>query len=153
MRPAYRLRFPMPELPEVPFAMPTKPFPRLLLLAPALTIVLLVSACVSSSPGSSANCGQDSVTLMATLPATGKLQPEKLAVCQDQAAALTVTSERDGELHLHGYDDQKAEVELQAGTDTRLEFTASHVGQFVLELHPADGSDKVQVGVLTVNVR
>ncbi len=119
----------------------------------AVLAISLLSACVSQQQTDPSTCAQDSVTLSATLPATGKLQPENLNICQDQKVTLTVSSERDGAVHLHGYDDQNAEVEVSRGTDATLTFTASHVGQFVIEFHPADGSDESQVGLLTVNVR
>ena len=124
----------------------------LLVIATALAMVVL-GACVSQQQTDPSACAQSTVTLAATLPATGKLQPENLNVCESQRVTLTVTSKREGAVHLHGYDDQNAEVEVTSGKDAALTFTANHVGQFVIEFHPADGSDESQVGLLTVNVR
>jgi hypothetical protein len=119
----------------------------------AVLATMVLAACVSQQQTDPSTCAQDSVTLAATLPATGQLQPKNLNVCQDQRVTLTVSSERDGAVHLHGYDDQNAEVEVAKGKDATLAFTASHPGQFVMEFHPADGSAESEVGVLTVNVR
>ena len=58
-------------------------------------------------------------------------------------------AERAGELHLHGYADQVPEREIIVGEDAVLAFTASHAGQFPLELH-ADG-DEVEIAILTVH--
>ncbi len=127
--------------------------PRFLLLAATSSLLLLVSACVDQRQADPSTCAQTTVALSATLPASGRLKPENLVVCQDQQVTLTVASRREGALHLHGYDDQSAEVDLTTGADAALHFVASHPGQFVLELHPADGSDEVQVGLLTVNAR
>jgi hypothetical protein len=130
----------------------TKATRPILTMLAALAIALL-SACVSQQQTDPSTCAQASVTLTATLPATGRLQPENLNVCEEQAVTFTVSSKRDGAVHLHGYDDQNAEVDVVTGKDATLHFTASHVGQFVIEFHPADGSDESQVGLLTVNVR
>jgi hypothetical protein len=126
--------------------------PRLVHIAPVLALVIL-AACVNQQQTDSATCAQASVTLKATLPATGHLEPQHLNVCHDQVVTLTVSAQRNGALHLHGYDDQNAEVQLTAGSDATLRFTATHPGQFILELHPADGSAEVEVGILTVNAR
>jgi hypothetical protein len=126
---------------------------RLLLVIATAVAIVGLSACVSQQQTDPSACAQAAVTLTATLPATGKLQPENLNVCEDQQVTLTVTAERNGAVHLHGYDDQNAEVEVTPGKDSTLAFTANHVGQFVLEFHPADGSDESQVGLLTVNVK
>jgi len=128
-------------------------FPRLVVAVFAPALLLLTSACVNQRASDSSTCAQPSVSLSTTLPASGPLQPEYLVVCQDQQVTITVTSHRDGALHLHGYDDQNAEVEVSNGADATLKIVASHVGQFVFEVHPADGSAEVQVGTLTVNVR
>ncbi len=119
----------------------------------AVLAITLLSACVSQQQTDPSTCAQSSVELSATLPATGRLQPENLNVCHDQQVTLKVSSQRDGAVHLHGYDDQNAEVEVLPGKDATLTFTASHVGQFVMEFHPADGSAESQVGLLTVNVK
>lgn len=133
--------------------MPMSKQARTVLTLVAALAVVTLAACVSQPQADPSTCARDAVTLKATLPATGQLQPQKLYVCQDQKVRLTVSSGRDGAVHLHGYDDQNAEVEVAAGRDATLAFTASHPGQFVIEFHPADGSAESQIGVLTVNVR
>ncbi len=126
---------------------------RTVLIVIAVAALTALAACVSQQQTDPSACARASVALSAVLPATGTLQPEHLNVCEGQKVTLTVSSKRDGALHLHGYDDQGAEVDVSSGEDATLAFTASHVGQFVMEFHPADGSDESQVGVLTVNVR
>ncbi len=133
----------------MPMIRATRP---LLVIATALAMLLL-GACVTQQQTDPSACAQSAVKLAATLPTAGKLQPENLNVCEAQQVTITVTSARNGAVHLHGYDDQNAEVEVTSGKDATLTFTANHVGQFVLEFHPADGSDESQVGLLTVNVR
>lgn len=119
---------------------------------PALLLVA-VPACVTQSSIDPQTCSQPSIHIDATLAESGKLQPERLDVCREQRVVISVVSKRAGELHLHGYDDQRAEIQLSTSAATDLAFTATHPGQFVLELHPADGSDEVEVGVLTVHER
>lgn len=133
--------------------MPMSSLARTGLALTAILAIAILAACVSQQQTDPSTCAQDSVTLAATLPATSPLQPKNLNVCQNQKVTLTISSERDGAVHLHGYDDQNAEVEVATGKDARLAFTASHPGQFVIEFHPADGSAESEVGVLTVNVR
>ncbi len=133
--------------------MPMTRSARPILMAAAALAILLLSACVSQQQTDPSSCAQSAVTLTAALPATGTMQPENLNVCENQQVTLKVSAERDGAVHLHGYDDQNAEVDVTTGQDSTLRFTANHVGQFVMEFHPADGSDESQVGLLTVNVR
>ncbi|MEX0625326.1 MAG: hypothetical protein WD402_02150 [Chloroflexota bacterium] len=76
-----------------------------------------------------------------------RLDPESIDVCKGQEVTIEIASERGGELHLHGYDD---EVTVEAGGTATFTFTANRAGQFVIELHSADDSE-VEVGLLTVH--
>lgn len=58
-----------------------------------------------------------------------------LQVSEGDEVHITVTSNTDDELHLHGYD---KEVELTAGQPGELTFTANLTGRFEAELHHLD---------------
>jgi hypothetical protein len=60
--------------------------------------------------------------------------PALLQVRQGDAVRLSVTSNRDDELHLHGYD---LELALRSDQTAVLEFAADRSGHFDLELHEA----------------
>ena len=95
-------------------------------------------------------CDDPSVTLRATLR-NETLEPGTLEVCRDQHVTLIVTPERDGILHLHGYDDQVAATAVRAGETLELAFTTVRSGQFPIALHTTDGPAEVTVGVLIVH--
>lgn len=126
--------------------------PRLVLVTGA-SLLLGLAACINQQAVDSATCAQADLTIEATLPASGRLRPENLAACHDQRVTLKVAAAREGELHLHGYDDQGVETALTPGQTATLTFTATHTGQFVLELHAADGSSETDVGILTIHER
>jgi hypothetical protein len=77
-----------------------------------------------------------------------RLDPEGIDVCKGQEVTIDIASERDGELHLHGYDE---EVEAAAGETATFELTATRSGQFVIELHSHDDGSEIEVGLLTVH--
>ena len=97
-----------------------------------------------------ATCQEPSVVLHATL-ADQRLSPGTLEVCRDQRVTLTIDVQRDGIVHLHGYDEQVAATEVQAGETLDLEFTAVRSGQFPIALHTQDGPAEVTVGTLIVH--
>jgi hypothetical protein len=119
-----------------------------LLCAGALAGALL-SGCVRQSDLPS-DCSAPAVHRQASLAGAGSLDPKTIDVCRNQKVTLDVATQRSGELHLHGYDDQGAEIEIKAGATAHLAFTAVHAGQFILEVHNPDGFE-VQVGILTVH--
>jgi len=55
-----------------------------------------------------------------------------LRVDEGDAVLLTLTSDKDLQLHLHGYNLELALIAHQPG---QLQFTASHSGRFPLEVH------------------
>jgi hypothetical protein len=122
---------------------------RLLALPVALALVSAVAGCVPSEQLPS-TCNDLSVTISATLTAQ-RLDPATIELCRNQQVTITVASQADGELHFHGYDTEVPEQEITSGQTITVKFTASHPGQFPIELHPADGSDEVQVGTLVVH--
>jgi hypothetical protein len=56
-------------------------------------------------------------------------------VVRDDEVRLTVRSDRDDELHLHGYN---LHLHLKAGKPATLRFKARRTGRFSAELHKAD---------------
>lgn len=115
---------------------------RSLLLLPALAL----AACVSDARPSA--CANDEVTLDVALTADA-MRPENLAVCRDQDVTLVVNSATDGYLHIHGYDEAVPIIEVTAGSEETVEFTANASGQFPIELHVGAGAG-IGVGILTV---
>jgi hypothetical protein len=127
------------------------PIRHVLAVASALILLVASAGCVSSTNLPS-TCGDATVTFSATLSDSG-MQPSQFDVCRDQEVTITVASQVAGELHFHGYDTEVPEQELEAGQSVTVKFTASHVGQFPVELHPADGSDEREVAKLVVQER
>jgi hypothetical protein len=127
------------------------PIRHVLAAASALILLVASAGCVSSTNLPS-TCGDATVTFSATLSDSG-MQPSQFDVCRDQEVTITVASQVAGELHFHGYDTEVPEQELEAGQSVTVKFTASHVGQFPVELHPADGSDEREVAKLVVQER
>jgi len=110
-------------------------------------LVLAAVACVPQSDLPS-DCNASQVERSATLSDAG-LEPDAIDVCTGQRVTITITVERAGELHLHGYDDQVPGQEVAVGDEADLAFSASRAGQFPLELHT--GQDEIEIGILTVH--
>jgi hypothetical protein len=121
------------------------------MLAPvaAACLALLPLGCVPavSLPPT---CGDAAVTFSTTL-AGDRLEPGVFDACRDQGVTITVTIEQDGILHLHGYDDLLGAQEVRAGQEIDLTFSATHVGQFPIALHPREGPAELTVGTLVVH--
>ena len=77
------------------------------------------------------------------------LDPSAIAVCKGQQVALRISVDVDGVVHLHGYDDVVEAQGVSAGETATFDFTASLVGQFVIEFHTQD--DESEIGILTVH--
>jgi hypothetical protein len=116
-------------------------------LAAALATALV--ACVPSAV-LPATCNDPSVTLNATL-SDEHLDPATLEVCRDQRVRLVVEVERDGILHLHGYDDQVAAQEVSSGETVTLELTTVRSGQYPIALHTTDGPAEAIIGTLIIH--
>jgi hypothetical protein len=69
--------------------------------------------------------------------------PALIRVWQGTPVTLRIRSDRDDQLHLHGYD---LSLELHAGKTGELRFTADRSGRFEYELH----TKHVELGVLEV---
>lgn len=59
-----------------------------------------------------------------------KMQPSVLPAHQNDNVTINVTSDRDGEVHLHGYD---FHFETKAGQTVTQKFTADKTGDFPIE--------------------
>lgn len=118
--------------------------------APIVLVLLLgLVGCVESTQDPGA-CAAPSVEIVLGLDAEG-LDPPDPAACRGQQVTLVVASEVDGVFHIHGYDEQLSAAEVRAGSELRLDFTASRSGQFPIELHPLDDPTGVDIGVFTVH--
>jgi hypothetical protein len=80
-----------------------------------------------------------------------RLDPESIDVCKGQQVTIEITTQRAGELHLHGYDQEAPEVPVEPGDTATFTFTATRGGQFVIELHTPDQGPEIEVGLLTVH--
>jgi hypothetical protein len=118
-------------------------------LATAALLGTLLTACVGDA-GLPETCHDPSVNFTATLSGE-QLEPATFDACRGQAVTITFTIERDGVLHLHGYDDQVPAAEVRAGQETVFEFDAVRSGQFPIALHTTHGPAEVTVGALTVH--
>jgi hypothetical protein len=112
----------------------------------ALAVVVLSGGCIGATP----ECAALPTDIELTLTAES-LIPSDPAVCRDADVMLTVRSDIDGVLHVHGYDDQVSATPVTDGRDVVIEFTASRSGQFPIELHTDENAQGVNVGLLTVH--
>ena len=120
-------------------------------VGPALTVLLLAAAgCVSTQGPGAPACDEPSVDLVLALDTDG-LEPGSPSVCREQEVHLSVESELDGILHIHGYDAEVPAFEVRAGVTAEIPFTASRSGQFPVEFHASDDPRGVGVGVFTVH--
>jgi hypothetical protein len=117
------------------------------------TLVAVIVACagvLSACIGASAECAALPEEIELTLSAT-TLTPPDLAVCRGDEVSLTVRSEVDGVLHVHGYEEDLPATTVTAGEVLELSFVASRSGQFPIELHTDENTQGVDVGLLTVH--
>jgi hypothetical protein len=111
-------------------------------------ILALGMGCVADTRPDPETCAQPAVTLDARVTDAG-LQPSSLDVCRDQVVTLRITAEREGVVHIHGYDEQAAE--LRPEEPVVFQFVADHSGQFRIELHTDEETEGVALGVFTVH--
>ena len=96
------------------------------------------------------DCGASTVQRSATLSGD-HLTPLSIDVCKEQQVTLEITTERAGEIHLHGYDVEAPEVEVQPRDTATFKFKATRAGQFIIELHTPNNGLEIKVGLLTVH--
>lgn len=118
------------------------------MLLTVLSVGLL--ACVEDTRPDDERCAAPSVELELVLEADA-LTPANPSVCRGQSVTLTVMSQVDGVLHVHGYDDELPAAAVRAGEEVALIFVAERSGQFPIELHPDDDPQGAALGILTVH--
>jgi hypothetical protein len=96
------------------------------------------------------DCGTTSAQRPALLSGD-RLDPQSIDVCKGQQVTLEITTERAGEIHLHGYDAEAPEVVVAPGDKATFAFKATRPGQFPIELHTPNNGSEIQIGVLTVH--
>lgn len=110
-------------------------------------LILLVTGCIED--GRPASC--DGPAQIALVVTGDSMTPADPSVCRDQAVTLSIESEVDGVLHIHGYDEEAPATPIVAGETLELSFTASRSGQFPMELHADDDPAGVELGIFTVH--
>lgn len=116
----------------------------------ALLLVATVGIGCVRQAGLPDDCPTGAVQRTASL--TGdRLNPEAIDVCKGQQVTIEIVTERAGELHLHGYDEEAPEVAVEPGDTATFKFTATRAGQFVIELHIPNEGPEIEVGLLTVH--
>ena len=74
--------------------------------------------------------GGQNVTFNLTVTGAKSMSPSELSVHQNDTVTINVTSDTDGEVHLHGYD---IHFECKAGEVTSHTFKAVNTGHFDIE--------------------
>ena len=116
--------------------------------ASVLGILILVGAagCVNQVDLPE-DCQAAAVQRTATL-AGDRLDPEAIDVCKGQELTLTITTERAGEIHFHGYEE---EMDVEPGDTATFTFSLTLPGQFPIELHTPNNGPEIEIGILTVH--
>lgn len=112
----------------------------------ALLCAALLAGCVGGRPACAALSGAIELTLTAET-----LTPSSPAVCRGTDVTLTVRSEVDGVLHVHGLDAEVPASPVSQGDVLELAFTAGRSGQFPIELHTDENPQGTSVGLFTVH--
>jgi hypothetical protein len=119
------------------------------LLPACLAVGLVIGAgCVADTRPAPEICARPAVTLDAALTEDA-LEPSRLDVCRGQMVTLRIAAESEGFIHIHGYDEQAAEV--RPGETAVLQFVADSSGQFPIELHTNDETEGRELGIFTVH--
>ena len=114
----------------------------IVLVAFAAAVALALAACGGSDSGSpAAGGGPVTIELVGGQPEGG---PTTITVRKGDTVHLTVESDQEGEVHVHGYD---LENTAGPGQPAVFDFTANIDGIFDVESHIAD----VKIAKLVVN--
>jgi len=76
------------------------------------------------------NAEGQNVTINVTVTGASKMQPSDLSAHQNDMVTISITSDTDGEVHLHGYD---IHFDNKAGQVTTYTFKADKTGDFPIE--------------------
>lgn len=116
-------------------------------------VLVLIAAgsigCVQQA-GLPEDCDASAVQRDASLSGD-RLDPESIDVCKGQEVTIKIATQRAGELHLHGYDEEAPEMVVEPGDTATFTFTAIRSGQFPIELHNEEEGSEIEVGLLTVH--
>ena len=115
-----------------------------------LGLAISIAGCVETKGPDPSACAAPSAIVGLSLT-DGTLSPQDPAVCRGQQVELSISSDVDGVLHIHAYDDQVPSIEVSAGERTEVSFEASRSGEFPIELHTDESAEGTSVGVLTVH--
>ena len=74
--------------------------------------------------------GGQNVTINLTVTGAGKMQPDNPSAHQNDTVTINVTSDAEGEVHLHGYD---VHFDTKPGTTVSHTFKADKTGTFEIE--------------------
>jgi hypothetical protein len=100
---------------------------RLLVIGLVVVVFVVVGAVIAFRGAGGGGQTRD-VTLTVT---NGKMSPDKIEAKQGDTLNVTVVSDQDGEVHLHGYD---VHFEGKPGEHVTKSFKADKTGQFEIEL-------------------
>lgn len=74
--------------------------------------------------------------------------PPVLSLQQGRSVVITFSSNRDGELHLHGYDQT---IILSSSSPVELKLDTIHSGRFEYELHGSNHAGHRSLGVIEIH--
>ena len=100
---------------------------RIGIVAAVLVIFFAVGGYIIFNNKSS---GPKDVTFDVTVTGGASMNPSELSVHQNDSVTINITSDTDGEVHLHGYDIAFDNI---AGTVTTHTFKAVNTGDFEIE--------------------
>jgi hypothetical protein len=107
-------------------------------------VVAIVAVVVIVAAGGGGGSSSDNAASGGRVPLLTQGKVTKLQYTQGDQVKFRVRTDKDDEVHVHGYN---IERETQGGKPLTLSFKATINGIFEIELHHAD----VQIGQLTVN--
>jgi hypothetical protein len=100
---------------------------RMAILAAVVVVFVVVAGVLIAS---NQTHGGKNVTINVTVTGAKTMSPSELAANQNDTVTINITSDTDGEVHLHGYD---IAFECTAGQVASHTFKADNTGHFDLE--------------------
>jgi uncharacterized protein YxeA len=95
-----------------------------------VAVVVIFAAVGAVLIFASQNAGGQNVTLNVTVTGAKSMSPDTLSAHHNDRVTINITSDTDGEVHLHGYDIQ---FETKAGQVVSQTFKAVNTGDFEIE--------------------